>query len=48
MQKRDCNTAHTILPLTQLLEEDQMHHSKLEEAQTEGQQHNPAGEEIQI
>ena len=39
------NAALTTLSLMQLHEEAQMYHSKLEEAQTEDQQHNPEGRE---
>jgi hypothetical protein len=44
-QKGERNAALTTSSLMQLREEGQMYHSKLEEAQTAGQQHNPGGQE---
>jgi len=43
-QKGEGNAALTTWSLMQLREEGQMYHSKLEEVQTAGQQHNPEGE----
>lgn len=43
-QKVKGNAALTTSSLMQLHEEGQMCHSKLEEVQTAGQQHNPEGE----
>jgi hypothetical protein len=42
-QKGERNVALTTSSSMQLREEGQMYHSKLEEVQTAGQQHNPEG-----